>query len=92
MIIQIIVVIAFMLIIFSLGSALLNIVRHKSQENSEKAAKALTFRIGLSLVLFIFLFLAVATGVLKPHGIGERLHSNNPAPNDAVRSSPHSTD
>ena len=79
MIIQSIVVIAFLLIVISLGSALFHLVRHESQEHSEKTAKALTVRISLSILLFIFLFIAIATGLLKPHGIGSVMHSKNPA-------------
>ncbi|MGR9115703.1 MAG: twin transmembrane helix small protein [Gammaproteobacteria bacterium] len=79
MIIQSIVVITFLLIVFSLGSALYHLVRHESEEHSEKTAKALTFRISLSIVLFIFLFIAIATGVIKPHGIGSVMHQNKPA-------------
>lgn len=78
MIIQSIVVIAFILIVFSLGSALFHLVRHETQEHSEKTAKALTFRILLSIILFIFLFIAVSTGLLKPHGIGSVMHSGKP--------------
>lgn len=74
MIIQSIIVIVFLIIVFSLGSALFYIVKHKSQEQSEKTAKALTVRISLSLLLFAFLFIAVATGIIKPHGIGSTMN------------------
>lgn len=67
------VILAFLLIIFSLGSALFHIVKNKGQEQSEKTAKALTFRIGLSLALFILVFIAYATGLIKPQGIGARI-------------------
>lgn len=75
MIIKSIVIIAFVLIIISLGSALFHLVSHKTQDESEKTVKALTFRITLSLLLFVFIFLALAAGLLKPHGIGVRMHS-----------------
>lgn len=74
MIIQSIVTIAFILIIISLGSALYHLVKHQSQEHSEKTAKALTVRISLSVILFIFVFILIATGLYKPHGIGTRMH------------------
>ena len=85
MIIQIIVVIAFILILFSLGSALYHIVRRTSQDQSEKTVKALTLRIALSIVLFIFLFIAIATGLLKPHGIGSAMHSKKTVAKEEVR-------
>ena len=71
--IKIISIIAFIIIIFSLGSALFHLVKRKDQEQSEKTVKALTVRIGLSLVLFIMIFIAYATGMIKPEGIGARM-------------------
>ena len=79
MIIKSIVIIAFILIIVSLGSALFHLVNHKTEEPSEKTVKALTFRITLSILLFIFVFIAVATGIFKPHGLGVKMHMQNPA-------------
>lgn len=74
MIIKSIVIVAFLLIIISLGSALYHLVKHGDQEQSEKTAKALTFRIGLSVMLFILIFIAYASGWIKPEGIGARIH------------------
>jgi len=66
-------IIAFILILISLGSALFHLVTHTEQEQSQKTAKALTFRIGLSLVLFIMIYIAYVTGMIKPEGIGARM-------------------
>ncbi len=71
--IKIIFVIAFIIIIFSLGSALFHLVNRKDQEHPDKTVKALTFRIGLSLVLFIMMYIAYATGLINPEGIGARM-------------------
>ncbi len=71
--IKIIFVIAFIIIILSLGSALFHLVNRKDQEHSDKTVKALTFRIGLSLVLFIMMYIAYATGLIKPEGVGARM-------------------
>lgn len=68
MLVKIIIVVAFILILISLGTALFHLVKH--QESSEKTVKALSFRIGLSLLLFFFVFIAIMTGLIKPHGIG----------------------
>ena len=83
MIIKSVVIIAFILIIISLGSALFHLVKHKTEEQSEKTVKALTFRITLSILLFIFVFIAIATGIFKPHGLGVKMH--NPTQNDRIR-------
>jgi hypothetical protein len=74
MIIKSIVIVAFLLIVVSLGSALYHLVKRGDQQQSEKTVKALTFRIGLSVVLFILIFIAYASGWIKPEGIGARIH------------------
>lgn len=74
--IKTIVIIAFLLILISLGTALYSLIARKPEEQSKNTVKALTFRIGLSIVLFIFVFIAIATGILKPHGIGVNIQKN----------------
>lgn len=74
MLIKILAIVAFVAIIVSLGSALFHLVKRKDEAESAKTAQALTYRIGLSLVLFILLFVAYATGILQPQGIGARMH------------------
>ena len=76
--IKIIVILAFILIIISLGSALFHLIQNKGEEASEKTVKALTFRITLSLILFIFVFIMVATGLYKPQGIGAGMQMQKP--------------
>lgn len=67
-IIKVIIVFFLLSILFALGSALYFLI--KDQGSSERIVKALTWRIGLSLVLFILLFIAYAFGWLVPHPIG----------------------
>ncbi|MCK5829498.1 MAG: twin transmembrane helix small protein [Methylococcales bacterium] len=76
--IKILFIIVFLSILFSLGSALFHLVNNKGQEHSNKTAKALTYRIGISLVLFIALFVSYATGLIKPKGIGTKMHMKKP--------------
>jgi len=58
-------IIAFLLaIFFSLGSALYYLVRDPG--NSDRIVKALTWRIGLSLLLFVLLLIAFALGWISP--------------------------
>lgn len=71
--IKIVAIIIFIAVISSLGSALFHLVKPGDAEQARKTAKALTFRIALSLVLFILLFLALASGLFKPSGIGARI-------------------
>lgn len=65
--IKIIILLAFAGILLSLGSALLFFVRDKG--NSKRTLRALTIRVGLSIGLFAFIMLLVATGAIKPHGL-----------------------
>jgi len=65
--IKIVIVLAFAGILLSLGSALLFLVRDKG--DSDRTLRALTFRIGLSIGLFVFIMVLVATGVIEPHGV-----------------------
>ncbi|MHB1232803.1 MAG: twin transmembrane helix small protein [Burkholderiales bacterium] len=60
-----IIVIAFLLIILgSLASALIFLVKDKGQ--SERTVKALTVRISLSLILFLLLMAGFYFGILPP--------------------------
>jgi hypothetical protein len=65
--IKIIVIIVLFAIVFSLGSALFHLSSGKG--DSKKMARALTIRIGLSVVLFALLMLAWKVGLIQPHGI-----------------------
>lgn len=55
------------LIAVSLFSGLIFLIRDSG--NSKRMIKALTLRIGMSLLLFIFLLLAFKFGLIQPHGI-----------------------
>lgn len=67
LIIKVIVILLLGLIFFSLGSALYFLMRDR--ENSERIVRALTWRIGLSILLFVFLIFAYAMGWIMPHQI-----------------------
>ncbi|MEO1884981.1 MAG: DUF2909 domain-containing protein [Methylococcales bacterium] len=55
-------------ILVSLGTALFHLVRKK--DSPELMVKALTVRMGISLGLFVIIFIALATGLIQSHGIG----------------------
>ena len=65
--IKVVIVAALLAIVISLGVALWRLVRDRG--DSERTVKALTFRIGLSIVLFVLLVLGMLTGVVVPHGV-----------------------
>ncbi len=63
----IVIVLIFIGILASLGSALVHLVRGRGR--SERTAKALTVRIGMSIGLFVLLFLLWWAGLIRPHGM-----------------------
>jgi len=66
-IMKILVAIAFVLIIGSLASALVFLMRDKGKSN--RTVQALTLRVGFSVTLFILLLLAYKFGWIQPTGI-----------------------
>lgn len=64
-----IVILFLVIILYSLGSGLYYLVRERTRKDANRVAKALTWRICLSLFLFILLFIAAGLGWIKPHGV-----------------------
>jgi hypothetical protein len=63
------IVLAFVvLILASLFSGLFFLIR--DQGRSKRTVKALTWRVGLSLGLFLLLMAGYYFGLIKPHGVG----------------------
>ena len=67
MITKIFIIFVMIIIVGSLASGLVFLI--KDEGNSKRAVKALTLRIAISVSLFIFLFIAFKLGFIKPHGI-----------------------
>lgn len=68
------IIILFLIAIFaSLTSGLYYLIRDRG--HSDRTVKALSWRIGLSLTLFVLLMIGFATGLIQPHGLG-----GNPPP------------
>ncbi|MDD5248345.1 MAG: twin transmembrane helix small protein [Rhodocyclaceae bacterium] len=66
-VVKLLIVIALLAVVASLGVALLRLVRDRGE--STRMVKALTFRIVLSIVLFLVLMFGVFAGVIVPHGV-----------------------
>lgn len=62
-----IVIFIMLIILVSLASSLLFLV--KDEGKTKRSVKALTYRISLSLFLFLLLLLAFSQGWIKPHGL-----------------------
>jgi len=64
---KIFVAIAFILIIASLGSALIFLMKDKGR--SRRTVKALALRVGFSVTLFMLILVAYYLGYIKPTGV-----------------------
>jgi len=67
MIVKIVVILLLLTIVGSLGSGLFFMMRDRGK--SDRTVRALTWRIGLSLLAFALLMIGAATGLITPHGI-----------------------
>jgi len=67
LVIRIAVIVILIAIVASLGSALFHLARGKGDSN--KMVRALTVRIGLSVVLFVLLMIAWYAGLISPHDV-----------------------
>ncbi|KAF1047729.1 twin transmembrane helix small protein [Herbaspirillum sp. LeCh32-8] len=64
---KIVVAIAFILILASLASALIFLMRDKGKSN--RTVQALTLRVGFSVALFLLILLSYKLGWIQPTGI-----------------------
>lgn len=65
---RLLVIAVLLAIIGMLGSAFIQLARGTG--DSGKMLRALTWRVGLSVGLFLVLLLAWKAGLIRPHGIG----------------------
>jgi len=66
MIFKIVILSLLFVVLISLGSALVAMAKG---DKSDKMLKSLTWRIGLSVVIFILLLIGQAMGLITPHGL-----------------------
>lgn len=64
---KLIILFTMLMILIALGSALVSLVRDEGK--TKRSVKALTWRIALSLTLFLFLLLAFSLNWIQPHAI-----------------------
>lgn len=65
---RILVIVAVLGIVYSMGSALFHL--SATRGDPKKLLRALSWRIGLSVGLFLLLFVAWYFGLIQPHGVG----------------------
>ena len=64
---KVLIILVMLVILVSLGSGIVFLVRDEGK--TKRTVKALTWRIALSIGLFIFLILGFMFGFISPHGI-----------------------
>jgi len=64
---KIVIILLLLAIFVSLASGLFFMIKDKGQ--TSRAVTSLTFRITISIALFVMLFIGYASGLIKPHGI-----------------------
>lgn len=67
MLVKIIIIAIFFGILYSLGSGLYFLL--KDESGAGRTVQALTWRIGLSITLFLLILIGIATGIIQPHGL-----------------------
>ena len=64
---KILIVVFLIAIVWNLGAGLYYMMTDKG--GSDRTVKALTRRIGLSVLLIVLIIIGIATGVIQPHGL-----------------------
>ena len=67
LLVKLVVVILLLIIIGSLASGLVFLIKDKGR--SDRTLRALTLRIALSIAAFLLLMIGAATGIITPHGV-----------------------
>ena len=67
LIVKVIIVVLLGLVLLSLGAGMFSLV--KDQGDSNRTVKFLTFRIALSILVFLFIAFSFYMGWIQPHGI-----------------------
>jgi hypothetical protein len=66
MVFKIVILSLLFVVLISLGSALVAMVKG---DQSDRMVKSLTWRIGLSVLIFLLLLIGQAMGLITPHGL-----------------------
>ena len=66
--IKLLIILFLIVIVYNLGAGLYYMMTDKGQ--TDRTVKALTWRIGLSVLLILLVIAGILTGVIQPHGIG----------------------
>ncbi len=65
---KLIIILFLIVIVYNLGAGLYYMMTDKGK--TDRTVKALTWRIGLSVLLILLIIAGIFTGVIQPHGLG----------------------
>lgn len=68
MLVKSIIVLFLIVIVYNLGAGLYFMMTDKGK--TDRTVRALTWRIGLSVLLILLVMVGILTGVIQPHNIG----------------------
>ncbi len=66
---KILLIVVFLIALFSLGQGLYFLMTDKDQ--GKRTVRALTRRIGFSVLLIVLIIIGIATGLIHPHAMGQ---------------------
>lgn len=88
--VKLIVIVLLLAAVFSLGRALMALVRGEKGESKSKTMRALAWRVGFSALVFLFILFSMLMGWITPHDVnpnllhGKPIHQQAPAENGAA--------
>lgn len=74
--VKLIVIVLLIAAVVALGRALMALVRGEGKEG--KTMRALAWRVGLSVAVFLFILLSIWMGWVKPHDVNPGLRGGQP--------------
>ena len=76
--VKLIVVVLLLAAVFSLGRALMALVKGEQGEGKSKTMRALAWRVGFSVAVFLFILLSMLMGWITPHDVNPNLLHGQP--------------
>ncbi|MCK0153208.1 twin transmembrane helix small protein [Alcanivorax sp. S6407] len=76
--VKLIVIVLLLAALFSLGRALMALVKGEKGEGKSKTMRALAWRVGFSVAVFLFILLSMMMGWITPHDVNPKLRYGQP--------------
>lgn len=76
--VKLIVIVLLFAAVFSLGRALMALVKGEKGEGKSKTMRALAWRVGFSVAIFLFILLSMVMGWIQPHDVNPNLRNGQP--------------